>query len=99
MTKVYAIASIKINDREVYANYEKDFMDVLSGFDGRLIGFGEPPEVLEGSFGGTRAVLMEFGTRDELDRWYNSERYQEILKHRLASSEGDIIMVPDVTGN
>ena len=98
MTKVYAIASIKINNREVYANYEKDFMDVLSGFDGRLIGFGEPPEVLEGSFDGSRAVLLEFASREELDRWYSSKRYQEILKHRLASSEGDILMVPDVTG-
>lgn len=94
MTAVLAIAHLKIHDPETYAQYGEPFMAILAGFDAKLLGFADGPEVLEGRFDGTRLVVLEFASREELDRWYQSEAYQGILPHRLAASDGDVWIVP-----
>ena len=96
VSKVYVIAQITIKDPEGYEAYGSKFMEVLSGFDGQLLGVADGPEVIEGAFGGTRAVIVEFSSREELERWYRSDAYQEILTHRLASSDGTIFVVPSL---
>ena len=94
MTAVLAVAKIRIHDRETYSHYEAPFMAILAGFDARLLGIADGPEVLEGSFEGTRLVVLEFASREELDRWYNSDAYQAILPHRIDASEGHVWIVP-----
>lgn len=93
MSKVYGFAQITVHDPERYKAYEENFMDILGEHGGRLIGFAEPAEVIEGSFDATRAVLLEFDTREAFDGWYTSGDYQGILKHRLASSDGTVILL------
>lgn len=94
MSAVLAIAHIDIHDQEAYAQYGAPFMDILAGFDAKLLGFADGPEILEGAFAGTRLVVLEFASREELDRWYRSEAYQAILPHRLAASDGHVWIVP-----
>jgi uncharacterized protein (DUF1330 family) len=98
MSKVYAVAELKIINAEGYSVYTDSFLEVLSKFDGKLIGFAEPPESLEGEIDFTRSVLLEFSSREELGRWYKSDEYQAILPHRLANSEGSVVVIPDITG-
>lgn len=93
MSRVYGFAQITIHDPEGYKAYEENFMAILTEHGGRLIGFAQPPEVVEGSFEATRAVLLEFDTRGDFDAWYGSDAYQGIMKHRLASSEGSVVLL------
>lgn len=93
MSKVYGLAQITINDPDVYKAYEENFMAILGEHGGQLIGFAQPPEIIEGSFDATRAVLLEFDSREGFDAWYGSDAYQAIIKHRLASSEGTVILL------
>ena len=93
MSKVYGFAQIAVKDPERYAKYEENFMAILGDHGGRLIGFSQPAEVIEGSFDATRAVLLEFDTRDAFDAWYKSDAYQEIVKHRHASSDGTVLLI------
>lgn len=94
MTPVLAIAHITIHDRETYDRYGEPFMEILAGYNAKLLGFADGPEILEGRFEGTRLVVLEFASREELDRWYRSEAYQGILPHRLAASEGHVWIIP-----
>ena len=94
MSAVLAIAHINVQNPETYEKYGEAFLDILAGFDGKLIGLGDPPEVLEGDFKGSRLVVLEFASREELERWYQSEAYQAILPHRLSASEGHVWIVP-----
>lgn len=94
MSKIYVTAHLTIHDPETYESYGSKFMEVLSGFDGKLLGVVDGPDVVEGNFEGTRAVLLEFASREEFDRWYMSEAYQDILKFRLAASSGTIVLIP-----
>lgn len=96
MSKVYGFAQITIHDPEGYKAYEENFMAILGEHGGRLIGFAQPPEIIEGSFEATRAVLLEFDTREAFDGWYGSDAYQGIMKHRLASSDGTVILLNGV---
>ena len=93
MSKVYGLAQITIHDPEGYKAYEENFMAILTEHGGRLVGFAQPPEIIEGSFEGTRAVLLEFESRETFDTWYRSDAYQAIIKHRLASSDGSVILL------
>lgn len=96
MSKVYGLAQITIHEPDVYKAYEENFMAILGEHGGRLIGFAQPPEVIEGLFEATRAVLLEFDTREAFDTWYGSDAYQAIVKHRLASSEGSVILIDGI---
>ena len=93
MSKVYGFAQITIHDPEGYKAYEENFMAILAEHGGRLIGFAQPPEIIEGSFEATRAVLLEFDTREAFDGWYGSDAYQGIMKYRHASSEGSVVLL------
>ena len=90
---VYAIATLNINDRDTYADYENGFMAALQHYDGQILAVEESPVVLEGQWTFTRTVILKFSDGEELHRWYNSDAYQSILPHRLAASEGSVVVV------
>jgi uncharacterized protein (DUF1330 family) len=89
----YFIANIRINDMRENEKYLKDVDDVFAKFGGEYLALDDNPEVLEGKWGYTRAVLIRFPDKQELKRWYESEEYQRILKYRLGSAECDTIIV------
>ena len=90
---VYAIATLNINDRERYAQYEAGFMDIFNAYNGAILAVDETPSALEGDWAFTRTVLLSFPSREDLDAWYQSDAYQEILKHRLAASSGNVVVI------
>jgi uncharacterized protein (DUF1330 family) len=90
---VYAIATLNIHDRTQYAEYEAGFMAILDQYDGKILSVDESPVVLEGQWPFTRTVLLEFTDADELQRWYGSDAYQTLMKHRLAASDGHVVII------
>ena len=53
------------------------------------------PEVLEGDWSYSRAVLIRFDKKEDFDAWYRSDDYQEILQYRLSASKCDSILIQD----
>ncbi len=94
---VYAIALINISDRAGYAVYEQGFMDIFNRFKGRLLAVDEAPVVKEGEWPHTRTVLLEFPDQAELDRWYHSDAYQALARHRFASSQGVVAVIKSLS--
>ncbi len=90
---VYAIATLNIHDRDRYAAYEDNFMEIFTNYDGSLLAVDENPSTLEGVWDFTRTVLISFPDRAALDTWYQSDAYQQILAHRLAASEGNVVIL------
>lgn len=89
----YAIATLNIHDRSEYAKYESGFMDVFNQYNGTLLSVDEAPQTLEGDWSFTRTVLIEFPSKAELMSWYMSDDYQMLLKHRLAASDGNVVLL------
>jgi uncharacterized protein (DUF1330 family) len=90
---VYLVGQINIRDRDEYRAYESGFMEIFSRYRGRLLSVEESPDVLEGSWPHTRTVLIEFPSKNEAMAWYRSEDYRKLAERRLASSEGNIILI------
>ncbi len=94
----YLIATLKITDRDRYASYEAGFMDIFNRFNGRLLSVDENVEPLEGDWGYTRTVLVEFPTKDDALAWFQSDDYQALADHRKAASTGSIVMLQGLDG-
>ncbi len=90
---VYAIALLKIHDRDGYRQYEQGFMEIFSRSPGRLLAVDDVPNVVEGEWPWTRTVLLEFPDQDALDTWYRSDDYQALVQHRFRSSDGALAVI------
>jgi len=90
---VYFIALVDITDRQEFSVYEQGFMEVFGRYGGRLLAVDDNPAILEGEWPHTRTVLMSFPNAEELERWYRSDEYQSIARHRYEASSADIVVI------
>ena len=89
----YFIANIRIKDENEYQKYIEHVGEVFGKFNGKYLVVDNNPVVLEGKWDYTRLVLIEFPDEESLKKWYHSEEYQAIAKHRLAAADCDTISV------
>jgi uncharacterized protein (DUF1330 family) len=92
----FLVAQITIRDRSGYSQYEAGFMDIFSRYKGKLLSVDEDAQTLEGVWPATRTVLIEFPSQDDALAWYRSDEYQELAKHRFASSDGNVVLIRGV---
>ena len=86
----YFVANIKIHDNDEYQKYVDE---VFSKYKGKYLAVDDYPEIIEGTWKYTRAVIIEFETESDFNNWYNSKNYQDILKHRLNGADCDTILI------
>jgi len=68
-------------------------MDILNPYGGKLLSVEEAPEVLEGEWGYTRTVLLEFPSEAQAHAWYGSADYQAIAQHRRTASTANVVLI------
>jgi uncharacterized protein (DUF1330 family) len=90
---IYIMASIAIDDWEEYGKYQEGFLDVFARYRGELLAVSDAPQVVEGEWPYTRAVLLRFPDEAEARRWYESPEYQAIAQHRWRASRASVIAV------
>jgi len=90
---VYFMASIRIKDPVEYQKYLDHADKVFARHQGRYLAVDRQPEVLEGEWTYSRAVLIYFESKKEFDAWYHSEEYQEILQYRCSAADCDTILI------
>lgn len=93
MPKAYSVAKVTVTDPDTFQIYSDAFFPTLEGTGGKLIGFSDPPEILEGEFDGTRMVLLEFPSAEALKEWHASDAYQAIVPNRHKASSTDMWLV------
>jgi uncharacterized protein (DUF1330 family) len=89
----YFIANLKIHDQDEYQKYLIYVEDTVTKYHGKYLVVDKNPEILEGKWDYSRLVLIEFPDKEALKKWYHSAEYQDILKMRLSSADGDVIIV------
>ncbi len=73
--------------------YVAKAIPTIQSSGGRILGFEESPEIVEGEVEHPRTVILEFPSRDAFRAWYDSDAYQAILPLRLESTPGTLIVV------
>lgn len=89
----YLLAQMSVHDPARYERYAAAFWDTIRPFDGRLLAAQDSPSVLEGDWPYERAVLIEFSSREEADRWARSDAYQAIVGDRLGATTGVVLAI------
>lgn len=87
------MASIRMKSEQGYERYLEHSEKIFNRYRGTYLAVDDKPEVLEGEWNYSRAVLISFDTRKDFNAWYRSEEYQEILRHRLFAAECDSILI------
>jgi len=90
---VYFMANILISDDQDYQLYLDRSEEIFARYKGTYLAVDNEPEVLEGEWSYSRAVLIRFDTTEDFDAWYRSDEYQEILQYRLSASKCDSILI------
>jgi uncharacterized protein (DUF1330 family) len=90
---VYVVAQGRIENREMLTEYVGKALPTIQANGGRVLGFDESPEIVEGRIDHPRTVILEFESREVFRAWYDSEAYQAILPLRLESAPGSLIVV------
>jgi uncharacterized protein (DUF1330 family) len=90
---IYLIAQLNIHDRATYAKYGSAFMDIFDRYGGKLLSVEEAPEVIEGEWGYSRTVLLEFPSEAQAHAWYASADYQAIAQHRRAAATANVVFI------
>jgi len=90
---IYFMANIRIRNEQEYQRYVDRVDEVFKKYKGRYLAVDSKPDVVEGTWDYSRAVLIRFETKDDFEAWYNSSEYQEILQLRLRSAECDSILI------
>lgn len=93
---VYALAQLKIHDRDAYGRYMSRFMGVLQAYEGRLLAADEKPRVLEGQWDRDKVVLLAFDDAAQFRVWAASPEYAEIAVDRKAGADAVVLLVEGV---
>ena len=96
---VYVVAQSRIEDPEKLGSYVAKALPTIQASGGRVLGFDETPEMVEGTVDHPRTVILEFESKEAFQRWYDSPAYQEILPLRLESTPGTLIVVNGLPGS
>jgi uncharacterized protein (DUF1330 family) len=95
---VYAIATLKFTDREVYNRYQAAFMEIFQRYSGTLLAADEAPQVIEGDWDRDKVVLMSFPDEVAFREWAESPDYQRMSEDRRAGAETVVALVKAIRG-
>ena len=89
----YVVVHITVHDSELYGRYAAAMRPTLEPYGGRMLAADEAPEVVEGSWGHRKAVLIAFPDKARARAWAEGPEYQAIVEDRRASSEAVALLV------
>lgn len=85
MPKGYVVITEDIKDPAGMAEYGKLAMKAMGG--ATILSVDQNPTVIEGEWGATQTVVLEFESVDAAKEWYYSDAYQAAAKVRQGAAE------------
>jgi uncharacterized protein (DUF1330 family) len=93
MAKAYVILTEEIHDPDGMRAYEKASTPAVVESGAKVLAVDPSPELLEGSWPGTRTVMLEFPSVDEARAWYDSASYQAARPLRQAAADCNVVIL------
>lgn len=92
----YLVAHLNVTDPGAFESYRAVVPEVIARFGGSYLVRGGAVETLEGEWRVPRLVIIAFENMAQAKRFYESQDYQEILPLRLATAQGEVVLVEGV---
>jgi len=89
----YLISDEVITDPEVFEDYKRAVLPLITKYGGRFLSRGGELEVLEAGrdWAPARMVIIEFPSMSELKNWYLSAEYAPVRDIRFRSATSTLI--------
>jgi uncharacterized protein (DUF1330 family) len=92
MAKGYVILTEAIHDAAAMDTYGAASTASLIEFRGRVLIVDEAVEVLEGTWHGTRTVVVEYDSVEQARAWYDSASYRDARPIRQAAADCNVVI-------
>ncbi|RJP71709.1 MAG: DUF1330 domain-containing protein [Candidatus Abyssobacteria bacterium SURF_17] len=96
---VYLIVDVQVVDTDGYAEYVEKVADIVTQYGGRYLARGGKVTVLSGNWRPQRIILIEFPSRQELQKWLASPEYASVSPLRERSTRTRAIVVEGVSAS
>jgi uncharacterized protein (DUF1330 family) len=94
MPKGYVIFSEgPVRDQASMDAYGQKSFPTMMQAGGRVLVADDAPDVLEGTWGPARTVILEFDSVEAAREWYRSSEYQETIPLRQAAGDADVVLL------
>ncbi|EXU65050.1 hypothetical protein Z951_27610 [Streptomyces sp. PRh5] len=78
----YVIANVDVLDEEAGLAYARAAQKSILGHGGRYLVAGPTPAPVEGTWGSSRVVVIEFPDLERIRKWYDSPEYRQAREIR-----------------
>lgn len=85
--------NIQVNDLSRLEQYKKKAEPLVARYGGKYVVLGGQFRVVEGSWGPTFLVMIEFPSYEKANEWYFSEEYRALKELRLSAVESNAIIM------
>ena len=92
----YVVAYVKVTDPDSMAAYGSQVEAVTESFGGRYLFVGPGAEVLEGDLPLDGMAIIEFPSREDAQRWYDSPEYAAAARAAPGRRADRAGLTPDV---
>jgi uncharacterized protein (DUF1330 family) len=89
----YIVVEITIHDPANYDQYKEMAPPSIAQYGGRYLVRGGATTTLEGTWGPSRLVILEFPDAEQARAWWSSEEYAEAKALRQASARTQMLLV------
>jgi uncharacterized protein (DUF1330 family) len=93
MPKGYVIFTEDIRDDARISAYARQAVPTIIQAGGRILVADDAPESIEGSWHGTRTVVIEFDSVEAARNWYGSPEYQRVVGLRHAAADSNVAVL------
>ena len=89
----YFIVNCTINNMDILNEYMAAAGASLGVVPLKLLAMDNESETIEGTPAGSRTVVLEFESKSDFQKWYDSPEYQAAIGKRFAATEGFGVLV------
>ena len=93
MAKGYFIVTDEIHDQDAMNAYSGKAVPTIFQNGGKPIVVSDDAEVIEGTWHGSRTIIIEFDSVEAAKKWYNSPEYQAVIGERHAAADSNAVIV------
>lgn len=78
----YIIGQVKVKDRALWNQYVAGVALSLQAFEAKVLVRGQFQQALAGEADVSDSVVIEFSSAEQLNRWFHSNDYQQLITLR-----------------
>lgn len=93
----YVIANVEVSDPDRYESYKTAAQEAIAAHGGRYLVRGGESEITEGSFPGSRFVVLEFSDMGTARGFVRSSAYAAAKAERKGAAEMNMVIVEGIT--